>query len=69
MLKFSKYLLFILGTLAFVDFLMALFNVQDIAMFTIIGLKVSKTIYLVYKFIIGILLILFGLKFKINFKF
>ena len=69
MLKFSKYLLFILGTLAFVDFLMALFNVQDIAMFTIIGLKVSKTIYLVYKFIIGILLILFGLKVKINFKF
>lgn len=69
MLKFSKYLLFILGTLAFVDFLMALFNVQDIAMFTIIGLKVSKTIYLVYKFIIGILLVLFGLKVKINFKF
>ena len=69
MLKFSKYLLFILGTLAFVDFLMALFNVQDITMFTIIGLKVSKTIYLVYKFIIGILLVLFGLKVKINFKF
>jgi hypothetical protein len=69
MLKFSKYLLFIIGTLAFVDFLMALFNVQDIAMFTIIGLKVSKTIYLVYKFIIGILLVLFGLKVKINFKF
>ena len=69
MLKFSKNLLFILGTLAFVDFLMALFNVQDIAMFTIIGLKVSKTIYLVYKFIIGILLVLFGLKVKINFKF
>ena len=69
MLKFSKYLLFILGTLAFVDFLMSLFNVQYIAMFTIIGLKVSKTIYLVYKFIIGILLVLFGLKVKINFKF
>jgi hypothetical protein len=64
MSKSYKYLFIIIGSLALLDFFSILFSYQEVENFTILTFKVTKTAYLIYKFMLGAILIFSGLKEK-----
>lgn len=64
MLKFYKYLLIFIGAIALCDFFTLLLNYQEIKNYNILSFAVNKTIYTIYKFVIGMVLIISGIKTK-----
>jgi NhaP-type Na+/H+ and K+/H+ antiporter len=66
MSKFYKYFLIILGASALFDFFSILFSYQEVENFTIITFKVTKTAYLIYRFSLGVILIIAGIKTKVK---
>jgi len=66
MSKFYKYFLILLGVSALFDFFSILFSYQEVENFTIITFEVSKTAYLIYKFVLAAILIIAGVKSKVK---
>ena len=58
MKNFYKYLIIILGCISLIIFFDTLFNDPKDEIYTIFRFEVTKTTYLIYKFVIGTILII-----------